>query len=93
MVVANDTPITSQRLERILAFMVASAIGLSIICFLVVIIATAAGVSSDDFVTTAPWPTIRVLPLIGLPLGAILLVALIVISSLRRGREAKDARK
>ena len=30
---------------------------------------------------------------VGLPLGAVLLVALIVISSLRRGREAKDARK
>jgi F0F1-type ATP synthase assembly protein I len=91
--VANDTPITSQRLERILAYMVAAAIGLSIACFLAVIIGTAAGVTADQFVTVPPWPTIRILPLIGLPLGAILLVALIVISSLRRGREAKDARK
>ena len=90
--VANDTPITSHRLERILAFMVAAAVGLSIICFLAVIIATGVGTSATQF-SQAPWPTIYVLPLIGLPLGAALMVALIVISGLRRGRESKDARK
>jgi len=90
--VPDDTPITSQRLERILAFMVAAAIGLSIACFLALIIATAVGVGKDAF-SQAPWPTIIVLPAIGLPMGALILVALIVISSIRRGREAKDAGK
>ena len=89
---ANDTPITSHRLERILAFMVAAAVGLSIICFLALIIATGVGVGAEQF-SQAPWPTIIVLPAIGLPLGAVLMVALIVISGVRRGREAKDARK
>jgi hypothetical protein len=90
--VPNDAPITSQRLERILAFMVASAVGLSIICFLAVIIATGVGVGKDTF-SQNPWPTIIFLPVVGLPIGAVILVALIVISSIRRGREAKDARK
>lgn len=85
---ANDTPITAHRTERILAFMVASAIGLSIISFLAVIIATAAGVK--DF-GTAPWPTVIVLPAIGLPIGLALMIALIIVSGLRRGREARDA--
>lgn len=89
---ANDTPITSERLERILAYMVAAAIGLSIACFLALIIATGAGVGKDTF-SQPPWPTIIVLPAIGLPLGAVVLIALLVISGIRRGRETKDARK
>lgn len=89
-VVANDTPVTAHRGERILAYMVASAIGLSIIAFLAVIIATAAGLKAEQF-AAAPWPTIIVLPAIGLPLGLIALIVLIVISGLRRGREARDA--
>ena len=89
---ANDTPITSHRLERILAFMVAAAIGLSIICFIALIVATGVGVGAETF-SQPPWPTIIVLPAIGLPLGAALMIALIVISGVRRGREAKGARK
>jgi L-cystine uptake protein TcyP (sodium:dicarboxylate symporter family) len=88
--VANDTPILAHRSERVLAFMVASAIGLSIICFLAVIIATAAGVKQFG---EGVWPTILVLPTIGLPLGLILVIALIIVSGIRRGREARDARK
>jgi hypothetical protein len=33
-----------------------------------------------------------VLPAIGLPLGLALMIALIIVSGVRRGREAKDAR-
>jgi hypothetical protein len=86
---ASNTPITAHRGERILAFMIASAIGLSIICFIIVIIATAAGVRNFG---TPPWPTVIILPAIGLPIGLVLVIVLIVVSGLRRGREARDAR-
>ncbi len=89
-VVANETPITDNRVERILAFMVASAIGLSIIAFLAVIIGTALGVT--DF-SGGVWPVAIVLPAIGLPLGLALVIALIIVSGIRRGREARDASK
>ena len=88
---ASDIPINDQRLERILAFMVASAIGLSIVSFLAVIIASGVGVTGEQF-SQPPWPTILVLPVIGLPLGVIILIALLIVSGLRRGREARDAR-
>ena len=65
--------------------MLASAVGLSIIAM----IASFAGGQNMDGI----WPTIRVLPLVGLPLGAAFLIALLVVSTIRRGREAKDARK
>ena len=70
--------------------MVASAIGLSIIAFLAVIIGTATGVT--DF-SGGVWPVAIVLPSIGLPIGRVLMIALISVSGLRRGREARDASK
>lgn len=79
-----------QRGERVLAFMVAAAVGLSVLCFLAVILAPLFGLSKDQF-SQPPWPTIIVLPGIGLPIGLILMIALIVVSGVRRGREAKDA--
>lgn len=78
----------AHRGERILAFMVASCIGLSILAFLAVIIATAAGVR--DF-GSGVWPVAIVLPAIGLPLGLVLMISLIVVSGIRRSRDARDA--
>jgi hypothetical protein len=81
---------TPNRVERILAYMVASAIGLSILAFLAIIIARAAGLKSAD---EGVWPAVFMLPLIGLPIGFILIVVLLVMTFVRRGREAKDAGK
>ncbi len=86
---ANDTPILGNQLERTLAFMVAASIGLSILSFVAVIIGTAVGVR--DF-SQGIWPVAIVLPAIGLPLGLLLVIAVIIISGIRRGREARDAR-
>jgi hypothetical protein len=86
----QNSPIIAHRGERILAFMIAASIGLSILCFVVVIIATAAGLKNFG---TPPWPTVIILPAIGLPIGLALMIALIIISGLRRGREARDASK
>ena len=88
--VTQDNSVLAHRGERILAFMVASAIGLSIIAFLAVIIATAAGV--EDFGGGA-WPVVIVLPAVGLPFGLVLMIALIVVSGIRRSRDARDASK
>jgi len=88
--VANDTPLTAHRGERILAFMVASAVGLSILAFVAIIIGTASGVR--DF-GAGFWPVVFILPLIGLPIGLVLIIVLIIVSGLRRGREAGDARR
>lgn len=85
---ANDTPILGNQLERTLAFMVAASIGLSILSFVAVIIGTAVGVR--DF-SQGIWPVAIVLPAIGLPLGLLLVIAVITISGIRRGREARDA--
>ncbi len=70
--------------------MVAAAIGLSVIAFLSVIIGTGVGVREFS---SGVWPVVIVMPAIGLPIGLMLMIALLIVSAQRRGREARDARK
>ena len=84
----SDEPQAS-RLERTLAFMVFSTIGLSILCFLAVIIGTPLHIVDTSALI---WQVIIVLPLIGLPLGFALIIALIVINAVRRSRANRAAR-
>lgn len=85
----NQTPVTDHRAERVLAYMVAATIGISILAFLAVMIGTLAGVGADDGFSQGVWPVILVLPLIGLPLGFILLIALLILNGVRRARESR----
>jgi hypothetical protein len=77
------------RIERILAYMLASAIGLSILSIVAVIAGTGLGVRDFD---AGVWPVLIVLPTVGLPIGFALVVALLVVSAMRRSRSAKNAR-
>lgn len=87
---AENSPIIDNRAERVLAFMVAASIGMSILAFLAIIIATVAGVTNF---AEGVWPVIIVLPLVGLPIGLVLMITLFIVSAIRRGRESKDAAK
>lgn len=73
-----------------LAFMIAGIVGLSIVAFLTVIIATASGLKGDQF-TGGFWQAVAILPGVGLPLGFLAIVVLIIISGRRRSREAQAA--
>lgn len=88
--VAKQTPAPINRNERILAYMLASAVGLSVLAIIAVIAGTGFGVR--DF-GAGIWPIIVVLPTVGLPIGFILIIVLLVISTRRKGREARDAVK
>lgn len=68
--------------------MIAGIVGLSIVAFLTVIIATASGLPGDQF-TGGFWQAVALLPGVGLPIGFLLIIVLIIISGLRRSREAK----
>ena len=86
---SNQTPVTDHRAERVLAYMVAATIGISILAFLAVMIGTLAGVGANDGFSQGAWPVILVLPLIGLPLGFILLITLLILNGVRRARESR----
>jgi hypothetical protein len=71
------------RLERILAAVVAAVIGLSVVAFFAIIFATWSGMQREDFGVGA-WPVITLLPLFGLPIGFLFIIALLVVSTRRR---------
>lgn len=69
--------------------MVAATVGLSIAAFLAVMIGTLAGAGANDGFSQGIWPLVLVLPLIGLPIGFILLVTLLIVNGVRRARESR----
>ena len=89
MDVSDADKTSSSRIERSLAFMIAAVLGLSILSFIAMIIGTAAGVR--DF-GEGLWPVIIFLPLIGLPIGLLLMIALLIINMRRRLRDARGSR-
>jgi uncharacterized membrane protein len=86
--VAKETPVTIHRNERVLAVMIAAIVGLSILAFLAVIIATASGLKGNEF-TGGFWQVVALLPSVGLPLGFLMIIVLIILSARRRGRETQ----
>jgi uncharacterized membrane protein len=81
----------SNRFERVLAYMVAGTIILSLVSFIAILVATATGLARADF-AVGMWPLVTVMPLIGLPIGFALIVTLLIVSARRRGRAARDVR-
>jgi uncharacterized membrane protein YiaA len=80
----KSTPTSVHRTERVLIFMIAAIVVLSIVAFVVRLMGSVVGVS--DY-TAGVWPTVSVLPLIGLPLAMLLIIAYVVASGARRVRE------
>jgi purine-cytosine permease-like protein len=85
--VAENTPVPLNRIERVLAFMIASIAGLSVLSILAIIIASAAKADTRE----GAWPTVAVLPGIGLPIAFVLIVVFAVVSIVRRRRIASGA--
>lgn len=81
-----DVPV--RRIDRILAFMALGITLLAIVCFFAVILARPLGVT--DF-SAGIWPLVVVLPLIALPIAFLLIVALLIMSFVRRSRANKGA--
>jgi hypothetical protein len=89
---AGDSSILGNRVERVLAFMVAACVGIAFLAILAIIVATFAGVGANDGFSSGIWPVIIVLPAPGLILGLLLVITLIVVSAVRRARDSRDAR-
>jgi hypothetical protein len=86
--VAKNTAVDVNRNERIIAYMLASAIGLSVLAIIAILAGTGLGVRDFD---EGIWPVIIILPSIGFPLGIILLIVLVLVSARRKSRVARDA--
>jgi hypothetical protein len=65
--------------------MIAAIIGISLLAFIALIIANASHVDTGKGI----WVSVYVLPGIGLPIGILLMIALVIVSARRRSKEAR----
>lgn len=82
-----EPPVTSNRSERVLAFMVAGVFAVSLLCMIIMIIAW---LTIKQIPGTGVWPLITVLPEIGLPIGMVLVLALLALNWSRKARANRN---
>ncbi|WP_294180011.1 multidrug ABC transporter ATPase [uncultured Schumannella sp.] len=82
----DETRVPLNRIERILATMIATVGGLSVIAIASVFMGRAAGADMASGV----WPAVALLPSLGLPITFALIVAFLIVSVVRRRRLAQD---
>ncbi len=81
----ENAPVPLNRIERVLAAMIAAVAGISIIAIASTMIASVSGAAMSDGV----WPAAVLVGYFGLPLAFLLIVAFIIVSSVRRRRIAR----
>jgi TRAP-type C4-dicarboxylate transport system permease small subunit len=82
---SGDVPIRT--VDRFLAFTALGLAAAAIVCFFAVIIARPAGVT--DF-SEGIWPLLVVFPAIALPVAFLMIVALLIMSFVRRARANRE---
>lgn len=83
----TDTTQNPHRIERAIGTAAASVIGFGVIAMLVILVL---GLTKLR-VSGGVWPVVAILPEIAFPIGIALILAYIVVSAIRRTREARDA--
>ncbi|MEL4317424.1 hypothetical protein WJX64_00245 [Leifsonia sp. YIM 134122] len=75
------------RLERALTSMAGTTVALGVLAIVVLLIGKAVGADLSGGV----WPVVLVIPLIALPIGVLFIIAFVIVSGMRRSREAKSS--
>ncbi|MFJ8894457.1 hypothetical protein ACIRCZ_07735 [Leifsonia sp. NPDC102414] len=88
----QQTPQAASRLQRILSYIIAALVIISLVCIAAVLIGSALGGMPEQGSGQGIWPVVFVLPMIGLSVAFILVIALIVITGRQRSKAAKAAR-
>jgi hypothetical protein len=84
--VAENTPVPLNRIERVLAFMIAGIGGLSLVAIIAILVAAFSRADTSE----GPWLFIAVFPTLGLPITLLLIIVLTVMAIVRRRRIARD---
>ncbi|MBY0688926.1 multidrug ABC transporter ATPase [Microbacterium marinilacus] len=83
---SDDPPV--RRIDRILAFMSLGIALLSVVCFFAIMISTATGMTHADY-SDGVWPIVAAIPMFGLPIAFVLILVLLVMSFVRRGKPGR----
>ena len=82
-----DPPV--RRIDRILAFMALGMAIVSVICFVAIIASTAMGMQHADY-AQGIWPLVGVFPLFGLPIAFLLILTLLIMTFVRKGKAGRS---
>ena len=82
----ENAPVPLNRIERVLAAMIAAVVGVSVIAIVATLIATSSGADMQSGL----WPAAAMIGYFGLPIAFILIVAFLILSVVRRNRLARD---
>ncbi|MEV4668113.1 multidrug ABC transporter ATPase [Microbacterium sp. LWO12-1.2] len=83
----SEPEISIRRLDRFLAFGALGIAAASVICFFAIIIGTAVGMDQAAF-GEGVWPLVAAIPFWGLPVAFVMIIVLLVMSFIRKGRAA-----
>ena len=89
----QKTLTASERVQRILAYAATALIAVSVLSIFAILIGTMAGASRAQAAGDGIWRFLEVLPYYALPIGFLLLIAVIAMVWSKRGRVARDAQK
>jgi hypothetical protein len=87
--VPHDSRSTTGRAQRVLAYIAVALVGLSVISIVVMLVVTGVGLK----LPAAAWAPVYLFPVIGLPIGALCIVALFIIGLLERRKLNTGAAK
>jgi len=87
--VPENAPVPLNRIERVLAAMIAAVVGVSVIAIVTTLIASA----SEAVMTEGLWPAAALVGYVGLPLAFLLIVVFLIVSTVRRSRLARDGER
>lgn len=86
----QQTPPPASRPQRILAYIIAALVIVSLVCVAAILIGTAAGQFAEQGSGQGLWPAVFLFPYAALPIAFILIIVLIIVSA-RRNRAANRA--
>ncbi|MEY9851457.1 putative RDD family membrane protein YckC [Leifsonia sp. EB41] len=87
----QQTPPPASRLQRVLSYIAAALVIVSLLCIAAILIGSALGGMPQQGAGQGLWPAVIVFPLIAFPIAFVLVIIIIVSSSRQRSRAAKAA--
>ena len=88
---SQQTPSATSRPQRILSFIIAALVVVSLVSIAAILIGTAVGGFAQQGSGQGLWPAVFLLPLIALPIAFVLMIVLFVLTARSRSRAAKAA--
>ena len=85
----QQTPPPASRLQRVLSYIVAALVIVSLVCIAAILIGSAAGAMPAQGSGQGVWPAVILLPLIALPIAFLLLIALLIVTGRQRSKAAR----